>query len=256
VIVVLDLARNGFGVRAGPADHSIIGFNRVSRGGGFGGGIEVEAGEQNEVAFNNAPSVSVRGAGNRVERNALGFITSDGDRTYIGNNTVTDGAFSVRGSDSTIEYNTKIGGEFGILVTGSRHVLRRNLVLAARNIGVYVNSPFPGEHSPIPVTTGIVLLNNTVSRGAFDGIVVEGLLCIGGECAEAPVGTLLRHNRTRYNRGDGIRVEAPQTTLTRNVARHNGDLGIQAAAGVTDGGENRAAFNGNPAQCTGVVCVP
>jgi hypothetical protein len=79
-------------------------------------------------------------------------------------------------------------------------------------------------------------------------------MCDQTSCAEAPVGTLLRHNRTRHNGGDGIRVDAPSTTVVRNIARYNGDLGIQAVAGVTHGGENRAAHNGNPAQCVGVVC--
>jgi hypothetical protein len=38
------------------------------------------------------------------------------------------------------------------------------------------------------------------------------------------------------------------------VANGNDDLGIEAVAGVTDGGGNQASGNGNPAQCTGVAC--
>jgi hypothetical protein len=49
-------------------------------------------------------------------------------------------------------------------------------------------------------------------------------------------------------------VESASTTLTRNLAVHNGDLGIEAVPGVTDGGGNRAAGNGNPAQCTNIDC--
>jgi hypothetical protein len=45
-------------------------------------------------------------------------------------------------------------------------------------------------------------------------------------------------------------------TLSRNHANANFDLGIEAGAGVTDGGGNRAAANGNPAQCAGVSCNP
>jgi len=33
-----------------------------------------------------------------------------------------------------------------------------------------------------------------------------------------------------------------------------GDLGIEAVPGVTDGGGNHAAANGNPAQCVNLAC--
>jgi hypothetical protein len=43
-------------------------------------------------------------------------------------------------------------------------------------------------------------------------------------------------------------------TLVGNIAVHNGDLGIEAVVGVTDGGGNHAAANGDPRQCTHVAC--
>jgi hypothetical protein len=43
-------------------------------------------------------------------------------------------------------------------------------------------------------------------------------------------------------------------TIARNRANENGDLGIEAVAGVTDGGGNRANGNCNAAQCTNVFC--
>ena len=52
----------------------------------------------------------------------------------------------------------------------------------------------------------------------------------------------------------GIEAASPTTTLARNLALGNGDLGMLAVAGVTDAGGNRAAGNGNPAQCAGVAC--
>jgi hypothetical protein len=51
-----------------------------------------------------------------------------------------------------------------------------------------------------------------------------------------------------------VDVANAATTRTANLAFRNGDLGIKAVAGVTDGGGNQAAANGNPAQCTNVVC--
>ena len=49
-------------------------------------------------------------------------------------------------------------------------------------------------------------------------------------------------------------VDVADTTLTRNTANRNHDLGIEAVLGVIDGGGNHAAGNGNPAQCTNVIC--
>ena len=49
-------------------------------------------------------------------------------------------------------------------------------------------------------------------------------------------------------------MNAADTTVMRDVANQNSDLGIEAVAGVQDGGGNRAAGNGNPLQCTGVSC--
>jgi hypothetical protein len=42
--------------------------------------------------------------------------------------------------------------------------------------------------------------------------------------------------------------------LTKNRAVRNGDLGIEAVAGVTDGGRNRASGNGDARQCVNVKC--
>ena len=55
---------------------------------------------------------------------------------------------------------------------------------------------------------------------------------------------------------DGIDVASPATTVTRNTVLRNGNLGIEAVAGVIDGGGNHAAGNVNAAQCTIVSCIP
>ena len=47
----------------------------------------------------------------------------------------------------------------------------------------------------------------------------------------------------------GIDVDSASTTLARNTANRDGDLGIEAVLGVRDGGGNRARGNGNPLQC-------
>ena len=53
---------------------------------------------------------------------------------------------------------------------------------------------------------------------------------------------------------DGINVLKAPSTLTGNRALHNGRWGIEAVSGLTDGGGNHAAGNGEPAQCLGVAC--
>jgi hypothetical protein len=56
-----------------------------------------------------------------------------------------------------------------------------------------------------------------------------------------------------------IQLVAPSSglapsVLTRNVAVHNGNLGIAAVPGTVDGGGNHAAGNGNPLQCLNISC--
>ena len=65
---------------------------------------------------------------------------------------------------------------------------------------------------------------------------------------------MLRANYAHDNLDDGIDVHGTGTRLTDNRADDNGDLGIDAVAGVTDGGGNVATGNGNPLQCRNVFC--
>ena len=65
---------------------------------------------------------------------------------------------------------------------------------------------------------------------------------------------MLRGNIAKGAGDDGLDVDSAATKLLGNFAMLNGDLGIEAVPGVTDGGGNRARHNGNAAQCTGVAC--
>jgi hypothetical protein len=49
-------------------------------------------------------------------------------------------------------------------------------------------------------------------------------------------------------------VQGVETRITDNTANGNGDFGIDAVAGVIDGGGNVASGNGNPVQCRNVFC--
>jgi parallel beta-helix repeat protein len=83
------------------------------------------------------------------------------------------------------------------------------------------------------------------SDSAGDGIFVGALTA----------GTIVRGNHTHGNDGDGIEVQGTETRITDNTADANGDLGIDAVSGVTDGGGNTASGNGNPLQCRNVFCL-
>ena len=91
---------------------------------------------------------------------------------------------------------------------------------------------------------------NTAIANQNDGIFVQG----------DATGTRVRRNVANengldpLNLQDGIEVASPTTTIVRNSANENGDLGIRAVVGVTDGGGNTASGNGNAAECLTVVC--
>jgi hypothetical protein len=87
-----------------------------------------------------------------------------------------------------------------------------------------------------------------LSRNVARDNVADGILILDG----APR-TLVERNEAYGNGDDGIDVEDGEAKLRLNRADLNDDLGIEAVPGVDRGG-NRAADNGNPAQCTGVAC--
>jgi len=87
-----------------------------------------------------------------------------------------------------------------------------------------------------------IVSENTLSRNRGDGILVD----------PGQIGTVIAKNRSEANSDDGIDVDEPATTLRKNIANRNRDLGIEAVVGVIDGGGNRA--RGNRVQCTNVAC--
>ena len=85
---------------------------------------------------------------------------------------------------------------------------------------------------------------NRVWRSGGDGIYL----------APAAGDNIVRLNFVLGAGDDGVDSDSASTTITRNIGVRNRDLGIEAVAGVTDGGGNRAFGNGNPLQCLNVVC--
>jgi parallel beta-helix repeat protein len=197
-------------------------------------GLDSTRFEGNLIAHHPEAGIILNGSGNRVRGNR--FVDD------------TDGAI-VSGDDNVIAGNHLVGpstcaGEcgFGIsLEGGARNAITGNGVLRFHQAGIRVAS---FEEFGGPPTVDTTVRGNLVVGTTVDGILVE----------PTATGSLVERNVALRAGDDGIDVDSPTTTLTRNRAHRNGDLGIEAVAGVIDGGGNVAAANGDPAQCTGVAC--
>jgi parallel beta-helix repeat protein len=178
-------------------------------------------------------------ADNRITRNTVadngGISLADADETVISRNDLGPGpiggdALDMSGaSDDNVITRNNADGSFIISGDGNR--------VAQNDVS--------GFTTAIEVLSGdanLVLRNHATS--VDDGIGVR---------AEATQ-TQVEHNVANGSLDDGIDVAAPGTLIRHNTANNNGDLGIEAVAGVIDGGQNRAAGNGNPLQCVNVVC--
>jgi hypothetical protein len=166
----------------------------------------------------------VHSDGDVVARNSVTGAGTFGENPF-GTGVLLDGASDTRVYRNTITDSGR--GSFSGSVPG---------------IAIGIPSPFPPSTRPV---TGNVVVGNTVSGQLADGILV----------AEPTGDTLVKRNLTEHNTGDGINIQNAATTITRNIADDNGAFGIEAAPGTTDGGNNHAHGNGNPAQCTGVACI-
>jgi parallel beta-helix repeat protein len=121
---------------------------------------------------------------------------------------------------------------------GNRNVIARNRVFRAGR---------QGHGTGIGIAKGrgnLIARNVIVRRAPDDGVHVFG----------QAKHTLLRGNRARHTKDDGIDVDSRTTKLTANRAVRNQDLGIEAVRGVIDGGGNIARHNGDPRQCTHIPC--
>jgi parallel beta-helix repeat protein len=127
--------------------------------------------------------------------------------------------------------------EGGIIAEGHGNVFGRNHIV--RIGGGILITKITGHGA-----VGNVVRRNYVRGARGDGISVDPV----------PKRTRIRRNRVRGSGGDGIDVGTRSTKLTSNRVRRNGDLGIEAVRGVIDGGGNRASGNGDPRQCTNIVC--
>ena len=136
------------------------------------------------------------------------------------------------------------GCGFGVsLEGGTENAISGNDVIRAQKVAIRVDA-FSGA------AKGTLIRGNVVRDAGVHGIAVDF------EHVGPVTGTLVVANFALRAGDDGIHVESPSTTVTRNIAVRNTDLGIDAVPGVTDGGGNRAVANGNPLECVNIGCQP
>lgn len=185
-------------------------------------------------------------------------------------------------TDSTIDESAATGNRLGIGLREADHnevvdnrvsANRQGIELTAGSSDNLVarNRVVANEYPALP-SLGFGIGLGLIGRGGNLGddrnrIVKNVVIANGGDGiligSSTDAGNLLEHNRTNGNARNGITVRClnsacnPSTsTLTKNTANDNGQLGIEAAVGVRDGGGNRARGNGDPNQCLNVACRP
>jgi parallel beta-helix repeat protein len=188
--------------------------------------------------------------GNLLFRNKFGVFLEKANRNRVrGNRSVRDrevGIYVAPGNRNLIagnhvSHSRGMGGATGrgIEVDGGDHnVIARNSVRDPEENAILLGCP------RCPVLVGNVVRGNHLRGAGEDGVHID---------AKAKH-TLLRRNHAFGAKDDGLDANSSTTKLTLNEASRNGDLGIEAVRGVTDGGGNRASGNGDPRQCVNVTC--
>lgn len=230
--VVLNL--NGFTISGGTSGAGIrVTYRtgtRVLNGTitGFNAGMEIQQSTNTTVTSLDIAAhdrgINVGGGGGHLlEKNNLHGHGRDAIRiavsisNVIAKNTVTSNVYGI-----------------GIADYSSETRVEKNVADGNRYFGI---SAYSGA-------TNTVFEKNVVSNTTFDGISASADTTF----------THLEKNQVTTSGDDGIDIDTPSATLIKNTSTDNGDLGIEAPEGVTSE-KNLAARNGNPAQCTGVVCL-
>jgi parallel beta-helix repeat protein len=172
-----------------------------------------------------------------------GFVLEGGESNEIRRNRwVQNGraGITLLGTGNVITRNHVTGGSDGIRVEkGHGNLIAHNVVAHTHHAGIRLGLKHPfigGAHN--------VIRRNLVKDSRVDDFLV----------GRRDRHSLLIGNTARRAGDDGFDVNSRSTKLTSNRANRNGDLGIEAVHGVHDGGGNVAHHNGDPRQCTNIVC--
>jgi parallel beta-helix repeat protein len=226
-----------------------------------GGGIALRSSARSRVADNRVVGVGCGGIQlydgslhNTVELNMVTGNGCDGISVWTGSNGNVVSRNTVRRNDAGVGVgasahnrviaNTATANRFtGIYLFGAdENLVAHNAVTGngdGSEAGIHVLADDSGASSD-----GNDLQRNIVVGSTGDGILVE----------RGSARTTLTSNLVFASSDDGIDVSSPGSALARNIANHNGELGIDAVVGVVDGGGNRAHGNGDPAECVNISC--
>jgi hypothetical protein len=189
------------------------------------------------VALGNAHGSSV--SGTTIRGGGIGVLVEEGSANSVSGNDFEapqQGVILSGAASTSITSNRSTGSAAGIAIgTTSTDTTVEGNAFTVGVSGIYVD-PFGN--------TGTVIRGNTASDFDSSGIFIDAGTSV----------TTIEGNRVEGN-NTGITVRTATTTITANVAFDNAALGIEAVSGVTDGGGNLAAGNGDPRQCVGVVCT-
>jgi hypothetical protein len=209
-------------------------------------GIVIRGGEDNEVRHSEV-LLSVQ-SGLRAE-DTTGLVVAD---SATGASLFGDGMRFTNLIDGRVVRNRVVSRasgsdsvQFGIYVAGNGNVIKQNQVSGWVGTNVMLASGANNKLLENEVFGATGPINQPAQLDHFsDGIFVGAFTA----------GTVVRGNSSIDNLLDGIQVQGVQSGIGDNVANDNGDLGIEAVAGVTDLGGNLASGNRNPLQCTNVFC--
>jgi Periplasmic copper-binding protein (NosD) len=211
-----------------------------------GVGIGVYGHREVTVRNGSTPHVSLRDTTNS---RLIGMRTEFVDLKRSGHNLLTGGEGGIslwQSTDNVIEVN-RVVSEGGLNLTqgSDRNAVRRNTLCAGMGYPLFVDA-----------SDDNLIEKNTVPASVPDwgeancsGLSEDGILV-----REATSGNRVLGNTVTGMTGDGIRVESRAAKVAGNTSTRNGDLGIEAVAGV-ESGVNYARGNGNPLQCLNVICL-
>ena len=215
-------------------------------------------------------------AQNRIERNDLSgysaavWLTDDSRDNVVTRNTLASSGNGVlilllhndpaiEPSHNLVMRNDISQNQYGIFGSGHSNTIQSNTFDSNTEAGVeltnnaaenvLVGNTFANNGEGIELVgqaDGNMVSRNRIDRTREDGIFLNAIPI-------RDTNTLDRNVVTRSG-DDGIDLDTTHAVISHNTADFNGDLGIEAVPGVTDGGGNRARGNGDPAQCLNVSC--
>jgi hypothetical protein len=185
---------------------------------------------------------------------ANGIVLNLNGHSIIGSVDMEDSTIGVADNvaTDTIENGYIEGFELGARVTGATDTTTNLQVNYAHYIGILLQGIANKATSDTAAEnfgdgifddgTGDTVQSDHLLNNEGNGLIVDDS------------GAKVLDNVADGNTFSGIGAYERLATLTGNTANYNGELGLDAASPMIDGGSNKAMGNGTKEQCRGVVC--